>query len=219
LTGLSVQLIDASLLDPQLIDPSLREAFPDRSLRRRRQLIINIDFAFGKQAEDILDELILMFGECIRSVNILGKAGALVGKRGDILMPTHVIRFNEGNTKAIGNLDLSKERVVQLAHPHVVWTGPVLTVLGTFVQNAEMLRYYEKLWRCIGLEMEGSYFIRSIERGVLRGVLNENVVSRVLYYVSDLPLQATSNLAHALPPWEGIPPLYKLTILWLTEIF
>lgn len=41
------------------------------------------------------DELILLFGTNIRSINVLGKAGAMVGKRGDILLPTHFIKFNE----------------------------------------------------------------------------------------------------------------------------
>jgi hypothetical protein len=49
------------------------------------------DYAFGEQARFILQSLVLLFGSHIRSVNIMGKAGALVGKRGDILYPSHLI--------------------------------------------------------------------------------------------------------------------------------
>ena len=45
--------------------------------------------------------------------------------------------------------------------------GVVLTVLGTLMQNRELLHYYKNLWACIGLEMEGSYYARQIERTIM----------------------------------------------------
>ena len=220
-TGISVQLINPDLLDDNFMDAAIPQESkvkisPNATCKR---LIVNIDFAFGKQAETILDELILLFGTNIRYVNVFGKAGALVGKRGDILLPTHFIMFNEDNPKAVINRDVDFNRLVQLSNSHCdVWTGPVLTVLGTLVQNAEFLHYFEQLWHCIGLEMEGSYYSRAMERGIMRGLLLPSVKSRFLYYVSDLPLEVSDNLSRRLEPWEGIPPLYLISRAVIEEV-
>ena len=54
-------------------------------------LTLHSDYAFGEQARHILQSLILLFGHHVRYVNVMGKAGALIGKRGDILFPSHLI--------------------------------------------------------------------------------------------------------------------------------
>ncbi len=69
-TGIQVQLIAA-----------------DRFCEDRRALscaegsfIINIDYAFGEQAEEIMRSLLLLFGRNVRSINVIGKAGASWGR-------------------------------------------------------------------------------------------------------------------------------------------
>jgi hypothetical protein len=64
--------------------------------RLKRRLLVNIDYAFGKQAEDIIGALILIFGKNIRSVNVLGKAGAFQGKRGDLILATSLVSQRTG---------------------------------------------------------------------------------------------------------------------------
>jgi hypothetical protein len=57
-----VNLIDTSRLDPRALDPYLAEPFlasPDAKLKR--QLLVNIDYAFGKQAEQIISALVRLF--------------------------------------------------------------------------------------------------------------------------------------------------------------
>lgn len=175
--------------------------------------------------------MILLFGQRIKSINILGKAGAIVGKRGDILAPTHFVMFDEMNPKGLLNVDLDISKLSSISGKSDVYAGPgiflliislillVLTVLGTFVQNRKSLHYFKSLWQCIGLEMEGSYYSRAIERGILRGLLSKDVASRFLYYVSDLPLAITGKLTDKLEPWEGIPPLYAISRIIVESIF
>lgn len=82
-TGIQVQLIDASRVCGSGADPFVA------NLRcSDTALIVNIDYAFGEQAEEIMRSLLLLFGRNVRSINVLGKAGSLVGTRGDILLPT-----------------------------------------------------------------------------------------------------------------------------------
>ncbi len=38
----------------------------------------------------------------------------------------------------------------------------VLTVPGTLLQDRNLLCFYKKLWNCVALEMEGSYYAREV---------------------------------------------------------
>ena len=54
--------------------------------------------------------------------------------------------------------------------PGTIHTGPVLTVGGTLLQNRVMLGFYRHIWRCVGLEMEGSFFLRQLRRAIDTGM-------------------------------------------------
>lgn len=212
-TGLQVDLIDLSKLDYDYLDPILEDCHAPK----KRRLLVNIDYAFGCQAEDILGCLILLFGQSIRSINILGKAGALCGERGDILLPCYVLNQAGDNIFPVGNEDMDEKKIAELSGVDV-HAGPVLTVAGTLLQNKVLLNYYRKLWRCVGLEMEGSFYAKQIERSQLLGLVRDDLKTRFLYYVSDLPLNENHNLSMSLAPWEGIPPLYATTRAVLNQI-
>jgi hypothetical protein len=45
----------------------------------------------------------------------------------------------------------------------IAFAGPMVTVLGTSLQNRDLLKFfYESTWG-IGLEMEGSYYQKAIQ--------------------------------------------------------
>jgi len=201
------------------LDPLIQQR--EASCFGSKHILLNMDFAFGAQAEGITRTLILTFGKCIRSFNIMGKAGGLVGKRGDIQLASNVLLSKSssvtGDTvdelRSCGNQDLTKKRLEELAGPAVaIHTGNVLTIPGTMLQNVRLLKYYRTIWRCVGLEMEGSYFARCIYEGRRSNLVRNDLVSRFAYYTSDLPLAVSSdtNLAAPLKPNEGIPPLYAI---------
>jgi hypothetical protein len=95
----------------------------------------------------------------------------------------------------------------------------MLTVGGTLLQNRAMLQFYRRVWACIGLEMEGIWYLHSILEARELGVLRRGARSRFLYYVSDLPLSADERLSARMSPLEGIPPLYATTRETLRGIF
>lgn len=194
-TGISVQLIDTAAL-------GWREG--------PRKLLVNIDYAFGEQAEEIIHNLITLFSRQIRSVNVLGKAGALTGRRGDILVPTAFVLQADDSFQPLpdaGGLDTLGARAPGLT----VHSGPLLTVAGTLLQNRPLLHFYRNIWKCIGLEMEGVYYARKVTESIELGVLDASVVQRYYYYVSDVPLEVGERLSSPLAPTEGIPPLYAIT--------
>ncbi|KPA75087.1 hypothetical protein ABB37_08765 [Leptomonas pyrrhocoris] len=203
--------------------------------RLQRHFIINMDFAFGAQAEGICRVIFSAFGKRIRSVSVMGKAGGLTGKRGDIQLASHVLlsksslilEDNQDELRNCRNQDLTAERLRELAGPRVtVYHGKVLTVTGTMLQNVHLLRYYQQVWRCVGTEMEGSYFARVIEDFYRQGIAHQGLISRFAYYTSDLPLaqsdaETEARLTHKAPasaatlsapmtPQEGVPPLYAI---------
>jgi hypothetical protein len=205
-TGISVQLIDAARI--------CEGSCPEHSL------VINIDYAFGEQAEEIMRTLLLLFGRNVRSINILGKAGALIGSRGDVIVPTAFIeQSNDAFQPLPGETPDAILRLEAALPGRGVRAGPLLTVGGTLLQNRAMLQFYRRIWGCVGLEMEGIWYLRAVLEAEELGVLRRDARRRFLYYVSDLPLEAGSSLSERLSPSEGIPPLYAITREMLDGLF
>lgn len=213
-TGIQVQLMNIAALKLDSLDMSI-----PRPQASRNGLIINIDYAFGEQAEDIIRNLILLFGRNLAGINVLGKAGALVGNRGDILIPE---AFIEQTSDRFYPLNGAKPgaaiRLAKLAPGREVHTGPILTVAGTLMQNRRMLHFYRHIWGCIGLEMEGTFYYRQLLEARELGVTPGEVPIRFLYYVSDLPMGHRDSLSVRLHPSIGIPPLYAITREILSSI-
>jgi CRP-like cAMP-binding protein len=201
--GIAVQLIDTSKLSKRL----------DRSLPpvgSKRRLIVNIDYAFGVQAEEIIRNLISIFPNLVASVNILGKAGSLVGQRGDLLVPTAFILQSDDSFHPLGEVP-SLDRLAALAPGSRIFQGPLLTVEGTLLQNRALLHFYRNIWKCVGLEMEGVHYARAVTEACQLGVLSSSSPVRYYYYVSDLPLETGAQLSRPLGAREGVPPLYAIT--------
>ena len=175
-------------------------------------LIINIGYTFGKQGFDIIKCFNLLFDTCIDSFSFIGKAGGLLGKRKDILIST---KFHDMSTKGVTLVNptgISSKMFEDLGIS--VHKGPMLTVAGTILQNSELLTYYKHIEGCVGLEMEGCYFAQAIQQGIEQSLLKENIPTRFIYYVSDLPLHAESNLAQEGDnvSWdEGVPTMNAIT--------
>jgi hypothetical protein len=211
-TGITVDIIETAKLQSDFMDPLL----PNPKDTGKR-LIVNIDYAFGKQAEHILGCLLLLFGQKVRSINVMGKAGAVVGKRGDILLADRVLMEPEEEVHLINSKGMSLD--VLKGSGRDVHRGLVLTVQGTLMQNHSLLRYYFRFWNCVGLEMEGSFYARQIDKAMAAGLITKDVATRFAYFVSDLPLEKGEQLSKDMDPMEFIPPLYAITRSFLIPIF
>lgn len=214
-TGIAVQLVDTGRLSPAALDPHVGDP-----AGAPRGLIVNIDYAFGEQAEHIIGSLVSLFGRRVASVNVLGKAGGLQGARGDVLVPTGFVEQSGDAFHPIpGGNAVDANWIAGSLPDRGVHQGNVLTVMGTLLQNRRMLHFNRHIWRCVGLEMEGSFYLRRIRKAMDAGVLAPSVPLRFLYYVSDLPLRHDANLSASLRSREGIPPLYATTRAVLRAVF
>ena len=82
-----------------------------------------------------------------------------------------------------------------------VFEGSMFTVLGTSLQNRDVLEFfYKSTWNTIGIEMEGAHYQKAIQSASkIRKSIAENVKVRYAYYASDNPLETGSTLASGRP--------------------
>ena len=119
-------------------------------------------------------------------MNILGKCGGLIGKKGDLMISTKQFldKTHDVVSNNLGNINYDKLKNMVKTNIH---EGAFLTVTGTILQNDFLLNYYKIIMGCIGVEMQGYYFNREFENSIKHMLVKENFIMRCLYYVINLP--------------------------------
>ncbi|SDB61869.1 hypothetical protein SAMN03097699_2656 [Flavobacteriaceae bacterium MAR_2010_188] len=220
-TNIDVQIFDTSKID---ITEFLGDKKPKDSTSIK-PIIFVMDYAFGEQAYETIDELFKPFKVNekkvhlnVKSVSIMGKAGILEGGKGDIMIPSAHIFEGTADNYPFKN-ELSKKDLVNQGVD--VYEGSMITVLGTSLQNKEILKFfYNSTWNVIGLEMEGAHYQKAIQAASkVRGSINRDVKVRYAYYASDNPLETGSTLASGGLGTSGVKPTYIITKEILRQIF
>jgi hypothetical protein len=218
-THIDCQLIDTALMDADGLHPLFS---PDLiSKKGPKPVILVMDYAFGAQAFDLMENLLkphrmenkrIAFD--IKSISIMGKAGILPGEKGDIMLATaHVFEGTSDNY--LFKNDITKKEFDESVN---VYTGPMVTVLGTSLQNRDVLKKFQADWKTIGLEMEGGHYQRAINAAVIKDNIKKDVKVRYAYYASDNPLETGATLAAGAMGMEGIRPTYMITKVILEKI-
>jgi len=216
-TGIDVQIIDLGRLDFKKMDPRIKV----RKLHRKQPIILNIDYAFGKEGKYIMDELCENFGKRIKSISITGKAGIVCGNKYDIMLPTSVIPQIEGGIYHFPGQKnhLKVKHLEGLLEKEKVYTGgPMLTVPGTAIQNDLVMYDYMVRYGILGLEMEAAPYFDAIEKACERGILRKDIMLNVGYWGSDNPLNPSESLAESHMD-KGFNPTYALIIAMLNNVF
>ncbi len=218
-TNINVQVIDTDKID---FDTN---SFNKVNSVGEKPVIIVMDYAFGEQAFETMDELLKPYktgGKTIhldvQSVSIMGKAGILEGGKGDIMIPSSHIFEGTADNYPFKN-ELSKEDLEGFGVQ--VFDGAMITVLGTSLQNKDLLKFFhDSTWNVIGLEMEGAHYQKAIQSASrIRGNISENVKVRYAYYASDNPLETGATLASGGLGMSGVTPTYAITQKILEQIF
>ncbi|WP_440120364.1 DUF6909 family protein [Tenacibaculum sp. Ill] len=218
-TNINVQVIDTGKIDFET------NSFNKVNSVGEDPVIIVMDYAFGEQAFETMDELLKPYktkGDKIhldvQSVSIMGKAGILEGGKGDIMIPSSHIFEGTADNYPFKN-ELSKEDLEGFGVQ--VFDGAMITVLGTSLQNKDLLRFFhDSTWDVIGLEMEGAHYQKAIQSASkIRGNISENVKVRYAYYASDNPLETGATLASGGLGMSGVTPTYAITQKILEQIF
>lgn len=217
-TNLSVQIIDLENFDLESL------LFEHSLTSDEKPVLIVMDYAFGEQAYECMDELLKPFeveGATlplnVQSINVMGKAGILEGKKGDLMIPTAHVFEGTADNYPFEN-DLSAEDFEESGIP--TFTGSMITVLGTSLQNRDVLQHFlTSTWNAIGLEMEGAHYQKAIQSAArIRKSIRSDVKVRYAYYASDNPLVSGSTLSSGSLGAEGVKPTYWITQKILEKI-
>ncbi|WP_136810698.1 DUF6909 family protein [Desulfosediminicola flagellatus] len=219
-SNIDVHIIDTAQIDEGDIHSSLN-VNPD-FIKEQKPVLVVMDYAFGTQAFEVMDELLCpcyfpdkVVSFQIESISVMGKAGILPGKKGDIMLATaHVMEGTPHNYIVKNDL-----RVTDFDDSVDVYSGPMVTVLGTSLQNRDVLeRFHTSSWNAIGLEMEGGHYQRAINAAIIQGHITAGLKTRYAYYASDNPLISGQTLASGPMGEEGIIPTYLISKVILQKI-
>ena len=220
-TNIDVQIFDSNKLDVSKMDIKISE---DR-LKQKKPVILVMDYAFGEQAYETIDELLKPYKPAekqyhlnVESISIMGKAGILEGDKGDIMVPSAHIFEGTADNYPFEN-ELKKADLE--GHGISICEGSMITVLGTSLQNKDILKFfYNSTWQVIGLEMEGAHYQKAIQAASkVRGSIKPDVKVRYAYYASDNPLKTGATLASGGLGTSGVKPTYLITRTILEQIF
>jgi len=216
--NIDVQIFDWAKINPASVSLSIPET-------EDQPVLIVMDYAFGEQAYEVMDELLKPYEDetgkthlNVQSISIMGKAGILVGNKGDLMIPKVHMFEGTADNYPIDN-QLSADDFKEEDIP--VYEGTMVTVLGTSLQNKEILSFFKNsTWQAIGLEMEGAHYQKAIQSASkIRGNISPGIKVRYAYYASDNPLQTGSTLASGPLGIKGVKPTYIITKKILEQIF
>ncbi|MEP2060007.1 MAG: hypothetical protein ABJJ05_19515 [Maribacter litoralis] len=220
-TNIDVQIFDTAKIKINNCSYEFSETHDDK-----KPVIFVMDYAFGEQAYETIDELLKPYvtkknGSSlinVDSVSIMGKAGILEGGKGDLMIPSAHIFEGTADNYPFNNELCAKDFE---GYGLQVFEGTMVTVLGTSLQNKDILKFFHKsTWNVIGLEMEGVHYQKAIQSASkIRKSIGEDVKVRYAYYASDNPLETGSTLASGGLGTTGVKPTYLITDKILKQIF
>lgn len=221
-TNIDVQIFDMAKLGQDACCYELPQGLPDDE----KPVIFVMDYAFGEQAYESIDELLKPYEAKnkkpvflnMASISIMGKAGILEGGKGDLMIPSaHIFEGTSDNYPFHNELCAADFEGNGLK----VMEGTMITVLGTSLQNKDILKFFhDSTWGVIGLEMEGVHYQKAIQSASkIRKSIREDIKVRYAYYASDNPLETGSTLASGGLGTTGVKPTYLITDKILHQIF
>lgn len=222
-TNITVQIFECDKIDTTRL---MKDFGWDKSAKTKNSdhVFIVMDYAFGEQAYETMDELLkpIQINDKkkslnVKSINIMGKAGILTGEKGDIMIPQAHIFEGTADNYPFKN-EFSKKDFE--GHGLDVFEGMMVTVLGTSLQNKDILSYFQRSsWKGVGLEMEGAHYQKAIQSASkIRKHIDKNIKLRYAYYASDNPLKTGSTLASGGLGQDGIKPTYLITSRILQDV-
>jgi hypothetical protein len=194
-------------------------------LKKSDALVLNIDYPLGLAAYNILAK-VAEYANPILGVYIMGKAASLNGRSGDVMIPKVIHDEHSQNTYLFQNSFAATDVTPYLVYGTVLDNQKAVSVLGTFLQNAD---YMDVFYRegFSDIEMESGPYLSAMYEMVRpkRHPINEIVNMYgapfdigILHYVSDTPLGKGRNLGAGTLSYFGMDSTYAATIAILRRI-
>ena len=221
-------IIDLSKLDPTTIDQRLAPTDGKTSLdflKDSDALIFNIDYPLGVAAYNLLTKI--SENVCkVLGIYIMGKAASLNGVRGDVIIPEVVYDEHSQNTFIFANNFTAKDVSPHLTFGTVLDNQKAVTVMGTFLQNKNIM---DVIYRegYTDIEMEAGPYLSSVyelsrpQRYPINEIVNLNKLPfdlGIMHYVSDTPYTKGKNLGAGALSYFGMDSTYAVSLAILKRI-
>lgn len=225
------QIIDLSKLNPETIDPRLSpEAFAGQHadwsfLQKSNALVLNIDYPLGLAAYTLLVK-IAEHASPLLGIYVMGKAATLNGRRGDVIIPNVSYDEHSENTYMYGNCFSANDVSPYLVYGTVMDNQKSVTVLGTYLQNSQVM---EVIYRegYTDIEMEAGPYLSAVyelyrpSRHPVNEIVNLYNLPfdlGILHYASDTPLTKGENLGAGTLSYFGVDSTYATSLAILRRI-
>lgn len=221
-------IIELDKLDPCTID---RRLIPNSCngaldfLAKSNAVILNIDYPLGYAAYNLLTKTAESVSE-ILGIYIMGKAASLNGVRGDVIIPEVVYDEHSHNTYIFANNFSAKDVAPNLTFGTVLDNQKAVTVMGTFLQNKNIM---DVIYRegYTDIEMEAGPYLSAVyelsrpQRYPVNQIVNLNKLSfdlGIMHYVSDTPYTKGKNLGAGALSYFGMDSTYAVSLTVLKRI-
>lgn len=224
---LELQRIAINRLDPGRLDSRLRWS---PVLARSPAVLVNMDYPLGQAAGHVLARACELF-PALRGVFILGKSAAMIGRLGDIIIPSCVydsrsrIRYRFENSLGVRHLVPYLSRIAAFDDQKTI------TVPGTFLHGRSTVGHLLGD-DFTGLEMEAGPFMAALHRHFHRQGLGPapglDRVAHVrppagfslglLHYTSDTPYNIRPSLLSTRLGLSGLEAVYAASLATLQRI-
>lgn len=219
------QVIELGRLIPERLDPRL--SLPDMSaLAASRAVVLNTDYPLGFGAYHLLRAA----GRHLpgwRGLFVLGKSAAMIGRLGDLMIPTQVRDVHSSRLFELPNC-MNARRLVPYLHDAAVFDDQrSLTVHGTFLHSWDTVR---RLHRAdfTGIEMEAGPCLAALadnfmphlagRKGLVRLVLPPGFCLGIVHYTSDTPYNLRASLLSSPLGLTGLESTYSGSLAMLQYI-
>ncbi len=215
-------------LNPNTIDPRLVPAGDNSHLgflQDSDAIILNIDYPLGFAAYNLLTKIAENSSK-ILGIYIMGKAASLNGVRGDVVLPNVVYDEHSRNTYLFNNNFTAADIAPNLNFGTVLDNQKAVSVMGTFLQNRNVL---DVVYRegYTDVEMEAGPYLSAIyelfrpQRHPANEIVNLHGVPfdlGILHYVSDTPYSKGKNLGAGGLSYFGMDSTYAVSVAILKRI-
>lgn len=225
---IEAQVIELCRIDRERMDPRLlcctAEEF--ERLRQSDALIVNIDYPLGMAAYHVLAK-ISQYVTYMQGIYVIGKAATLNARIGDVLIGNVVYDEHSENSYLFGNCFTASDVLPYLTLSTVLDNQKVVSVRGTYLQNARYMDvFYREGYSIVEMEagpyLSAAYEMVRAQRHPVNEIVNLYIAPfdlGFLHYASDTPMSKGRNLGASRLSYAGAEPTYATAIATLRRIF
>jgi hypothetical protein len=226
---IEAQVIEISKINLDGMDTRLLCAEKEEMTRLAESdaLIVNIDYPLGMAAYHVLAK-ISQYVPQMQGIYVIGKAATLNARVGDVLIANVVYDEHSQNSYLFGNCFSASDLIPYLTLSSVLDNQKIVSVMGTFLQNAEYMDVFYREGYSI-VEMESGPYLSAIyemvraQRHPVNEIVNLYIAPfdiGILHYASDTPRRVEArSLGSGRLSYIGAEPTYATAIATLRRIF